>query len=117
MSTLDEITAAIERLPASDVARVRAWLAEYADRLWDEQIRARRAGRPTRGVLDNHCSRGLQQSCYLLTYRRRARCVKASHSRGSRFKSSSAFKTLSSFRSISDKRFSSTGAIEGEPAS
>lgn len=46
MSTLDEITAAIERLPASDVARVRAWLAEYADRLWDEQIeRDERDGR------------------------------------------------------------------------
>jgi hypothetical protein len=46
MSTVDEITAAIERLPASDVARVRAWLAEYAERLWDEQIeRDERAGR------------------------------------------------------------------------
>lgn len=38
MSTVEEITAAIEQLPASDVARVRAWLVEYAERLWDEQI-------------------------------------------------------------------------------
>ena len=38
MSTVEEITAAIERLPADQVARVRAWLAEYAERLWDEQI-------------------------------------------------------------------------------
>jgi hypothetical protein len=38
MSTVEEITAAIERHPASDVARVRAWLVEYAERLWDEQI-------------------------------------------------------------------------------
>jgi hypothetical protein len=46
MSTAEEITAAIERRPASDVARVRAWLAEYAERLWDEQIeRDKRAGR------------------------------------------------------------------------
>ena len=46
MSTVDEITAAIERLPASDVARIRAWLAEYAERRWDEQIeRDERAGR------------------------------------------------------------------------
>ncbi len=46
MSTVDEITAAIERLPAGDVARVRAWLAEYAERRWDEQIeRDERAGR------------------------------------------------------------------------
>jgi hypothetical protein len=46
MSTVEEITAAIERLPADQVARVRAWLAEYAERLWDEQIeRDERDGR------------------------------------------------------------------------
>jgi hypothetical protein len=46
MSTVEEITAAIEQLPASDVARVRAWLVEYAERLWDEQIEQdERAGR------------------------------------------------------------------------
>ena len=46
MSTVEEITAAIEQLPADDVARVRAWLAEYAERLWDEQIeRDERDGR------------------------------------------------------------------------
>lgn len=46
MSTVEEITAAIERLPAADVARVRDWLAEFAERLWDEQIeRDARAGR------------------------------------------------------------------------
>jgi hypothetical protein len=46
MSTVEEITAAIERLPADQVARVRAWLAEYAERLWDERIeRDERDGR------------------------------------------------------------------------
>ncbi len=46
MSTVDEITAAIERLSATDVARVRAWLSEYAERIWDEQIgREEREGR------------------------------------------------------------------------
>jgi hypothetical protein len=46
MSTVEEITAAIEQLPADQVARVRAWLAEYAERLWDEQIeRDERDGR------------------------------------------------------------------------
>jgi hypothetical protein len=46
MSTVEEITAAIERLPADQVARVRVWLAEYAERLWDEQIeRDERNGR------------------------------------------------------------------------
>jgi hypothetical protein len=46
MSTVEEITAAIEQLSADDLARVRAWLAEYAEQLWDEQIeRDERAGR------------------------------------------------------------------------
>lgn len=46
MSTVEEITAAIEQLSADDVARVRAWLAEFAERLWDEQIeRDERSGR------------------------------------------------------------------------
>jgi hypothetical protein len=38
MSTVDAIITAIERLPADEVARLQAWLAEYAERLWDEQI-------------------------------------------------------------------------------
>lgn len=38
MSTVEEITAAIEQLSAEDVARIRTWLAEYAEQLWDEQI-------------------------------------------------------------------------------
>jgi hypothetical protein len=38
MSTVEEITAAIERLPADQLARLREWLAEYSERLWDEQI-------------------------------------------------------------------------------
>jgi hypothetical protein len=38
MSSVEEITAAIKQLPADEVARVRAWLDEYAERLWDEQI-------------------------------------------------------------------------------
>ena len=58
MSTVEEITAAIEQLPASDVARVRAWLVEYAERLWDEQIeRDERAGRLDAlidGALEEH---------------------------------------------------------------
>ena len=46
MPTVDEITSAIEQLSAEDVARVRAWLAEYSQRLWDEKIeRDERAGR------------------------------------------------------------------------
>jgi len=45
MSTVEEITAAIERLSADDVARVRAWLAEFAERR-DERIEAdERTGR------------------------------------------------------------------------
>lgn len=46
MSTVEQITTAIERLSADEVARVQAWLADYADRLWDDQIeRDERAGR------------------------------------------------------------------------
>lgn len=46
MSTIEEITAAIEQLSVEDVARVRTWLAEFAERIWDEQIeRDERAGR------------------------------------------------------------------------
>jgi hypothetical protein len=46
MSSVEEITAAIEQLSTEDVARVRAWLAEFAERLWDEEIeRDERAGR------------------------------------------------------------------------
>lgn len=46
MNTVEEITAAIEQLSIEDVARIRAWLAEYNERLWDEQIeRDAREGR------------------------------------------------------------------------
>ena len=46
MSTVEEITAAIEQLPPDQVARVRAWLADHAERAWDEQIeRDERDGR------------------------------------------------------------------------
>ena len=38
MSTVEEITAAIERLPADQLGRLRDWLWEYSERLWDEQI-------------------------------------------------------------------------------
>lgn len=38
MSTVEEITAAIAQLPTDEVARVRAWLAEFDERKWDEQI-------------------------------------------------------------------------------
>ena len=46
MSTVEEITSAIEKLPADQLARIQAWLVEYAERQWDEQIeRDERAGR------------------------------------------------------------------------
>ncbi|HVA45900.1 MAG TPA: hypothetical protein VNH11_05885 [Pirellulales bacterium] len=58
MSTVEEITAAIEQLPADDVARVRAWLMEFSERLWDEQIeRDERDGRLDEMIdkaLDDH---------------------------------------------------------------
>ena len=46
MSTVEEITAAIARLSADRVGRVRDWLAEYSERRWDEQVeRDERDGR------------------------------------------------------------------------
>lgn len=57
MSTIEEITAAIEQLPKEDVTRLRAWLAEYTERLWDEQIeRDERDGR-----LDARIDRALEE--------------------------------------------------------
>lgn len=45
-STVEEITAAISRLPAAEVGRIRAWLADHDERQWDEQIaRDEQAGR------------------------------------------------------------------------
>ena len=58
MSTVEEITAAIAQLPSEQVARIRAWLAEYEERLWDEQIaRDEREGRldaPAERALAEH---------------------------------------------------------------
>jgi hypothetical protein len=46
MSTFEEIIAAIEQLPADQAGRLRAWLADYTERQWDEQIeRDEREGR------------------------------------------------------------------------
>lgn len=38
MSTVPEIERAIERLPAEELARLRAWFAEYDAAHWDLQI-------------------------------------------------------------------------------
>ncbi len=57
MSTVEEITAAIERLPADQLARLRTWLLEYSERLWDEQIeRDEKEGR-----LDDLINRALEE--------------------------------------------------------
>jgi hypothetical protein len=46
MSTVETITSAIAQLPPEQVAQIRAWLAEYDERQWDEQIaQDERAGR------------------------------------------------------------------------
>ena len=46
MSTVEAITTAIAQLPPEELAQVRAWLADYAERQWDEQIaQDERAGR------------------------------------------------------------------------
>ena len=40
MSTLIEIEAAIERLPGSDFRRLRDWIGERDQQLWDKQLEA-----------------------------------------------------------------------------
>jgi hypothetical protein len=46
VSTVEEITAAIAQLPPDEVVRIRAWLADYDERHWDDQIeRDERDGR------------------------------------------------------------------------
>ena len=40
MSTVDEIKAAIEKLPPSERARLEQWLHGSADDEWDEQMKA-----------------------------------------------------------------------------
>jgi hypothetical protein len=38
MSTATEIEAAIEQLPAEELARLRAWFAEFDGARWDRQL-------------------------------------------------------------------------------
>jgi hypothetical protein len=38
MNTVETITSAIAQLPPDQVAQIRAWLSEYDEREWDEQI-------------------------------------------------------------------------------
>jgi len=46
MSTVEAITSAIAQLPPEQVVQIRAWLTEYDERQWDEQIaQDERAGR------------------------------------------------------------------------
>jgi hypothetical protein len=40
MSTVEEIEAAIEKLPRKDVARLTRWLIEYDAQIWDKQLEA-----------------------------------------------------------------------------
>lgn len=57
MSTVEEIIAAIEQLPADQAGRIRAWLEEHTERQWDEQIeRDEREGR-----LDGLINRALEE--------------------------------------------------------
>ena len=46
MSPVEAITTAISQLPPDEVAQIRTWLNEQAEREWDEQIaRDEREGR------------------------------------------------------------------------
>ena len=38
MTTVDEITGAVKRLPKRDLARFRKWFADYDAAVWDRRI-------------------------------------------------------------------------------
>lgn len=40
MTTVEEITGAVRRLPKRELARFRKWFAEYDAAVWDRQIKA-----------------------------------------------------------------------------
>jgi hypothetical protein len=40
MGTLPEIEAAIKKLPENDIRQLAAWLEEYLEQIWDQQIEA-----------------------------------------------------------------------------
>ena len=40
MGTLPEIEAAIKQLPENDIRQLAAWLEEYLEKIWDQQIEA-----------------------------------------------------------------------------
>ncbi|NJL10013.1 MAG: hypothetical protein HC908_07010 [Calothrix sp. SM1_7_51] len=39
MGTVQEIEAAIKQLPENDIRQLAAWLEEYLEQMWDEQIK------------------------------------------------------------------------------
>jgi hypothetical protein len=44
MTTLEKLEAEVTKLPAHEVAKFRAWLEEYDNSLWDQQIERDAAG-------------------------------------------------------------------------
>jgi hypothetical protein len=38
MTTVEQISGAVKRLPKKDLARFRKWFAEYDARVWDRQL-------------------------------------------------------------------------------
>ena len=38
MTTVEQITGAVKRLPKKDLARFRKWFAEYDATIWDRQL-------------------------------------------------------------------------------
>lgn len=40
MTTVEEITGAVKRLPKKDLARFRKWFAEYDATMWNQQFEA-----------------------------------------------------------------------------
>jgi hypothetical protein len=58
MTTVEQITGAVKRLPTKDLARFRKWFAEYDAAVWDRQLEqdgsAGRLDVLTRAALRSH---------------------------------------------------------------
>jgi hypothetical protein len=58
MTTVEQITGAVKRLPKKDLARFRKWFAEYDATVWDRQLEhdvsAGRLDRFVREALRDH---------------------------------------------------------------
>ncbi len=70
MSTATEIERAIEQLPPAELARLRAWFAEFDGARWDRQFEADAAAGHLDALAEEALSE-LREACVVNPHRRR----------------------------------------------